>query len=169
MADNLSIINRVIQEHQNISGHIRLVGDSISDEEALASLTKARPDWIPGRMEILSEKQNKLQQALNFLGEGLRNHFTFEEEVLPLLLGELFVRALTLDHREIEKGIDEAKSMVPASKLEGLSREELVSRESKIHQVIDSLCQMVEEHASREEIILEMVQRVLEEEKKSRG
>ncbi len=163
MVDNLAIISRVIKEHQAITGHIKLVGDSISDQEALADLTRARPDWIPGRPEIASEKQKRLQQALSFLDEGLKNHFAFEEEVLPPLLGELFMRAVILDHREIGKEIDEAKSIVPDSKLEGLSREELMSKESQIQQVIDGVCQVVEEHARREEIILEMVQRVLEE------
>ena len=163
MEDYLAIIRRVIEEHQTIKGHIKLVGDSISDREALTSLERARTDWIPGRPELLAETQKKLQQAISFLDEGLKNHFAFEGKALPPLLGELFMRALVLEHQEIRKEIDKAKSIATETKLEGLSREELLSRESHIQQTIGSVCQLVEEHATKEEIILEMLQRALEE------
>lgn len=163
MLDNLAIISRLKDEHQSLRRHVKLVGDSISDQEALSSLKRERADWIPGRLDILAEKQKRLQQALSFLDEGLKNHFAFEEKVLPPLLGELFVRALILDHREIIKEIDEAKSKAANIKLEGLSREELVSEESSIQQVIDSISHLVEDHATREEVILEMVERALQE------
>ena len=166
MEDHLAIIKRVIEEHQIIRGHIKLVGDSISDREALTTLEKARADWMPGRPELLVETQKKLQQSISFLDEGLRSHFVYEEKVLPPLLGELFMRAILLDHQQIKKGIDEAKSIVGNIKLEGLSREELLSRESHIQEMINSICQQVEEHATREEIILEMLQRALEEKKR---
>ncbi len=163
MVDNLAIISRVIQEHQTIRGHIKLVGDSISDQEALTSLTATSPDWIPGRLEIMAEKQKRLQKTMSSLDEGLKNHFALEEKDLPPLLGELFMRALVLDHREIEKALDEAKSIIADIKLESLNREELLSQESGIKQIVDDICQLVEEHAGREEVVLEMVQKVLEE------
>ena len=163
MLDNLAIIGRIRDAHQTLRGHMKLVGDSISDQEALSSLRGARADWIPGRLEILAEKQKKLQQTLSFLDEGLKNHFAFEEQVLPPLLGELFMRALILDHQEINKQIDEAKSVAADVKLEGLSREELLSKESHIQRVINSISHQVEDHTTREEIILEMVERALQE------
>jgi hypothetical protein len=162
MLDNLAIINKVIEEHQAIREHIKLVGDSIPDQEALTALEKARADFIPGRLEVLTEKQEKLQQTLNFLDEGLKNHFAFEGEALPPLLGELPMRGLLLEHREIKNKIDKAKSIVASTKLEGLSREELLSREAHIQQSITGICQLVEEHATKEEAILDMVQRALE-------
>ena len=167
--NNLAIISRVIQEHQTIKGHIKLVGDSITDQEALTSLAGARSDWIPGRLEILAEKQKKLQQTISFLDEGLKSHFSFEEKALPLLLGELFMQALILDHQEIRKAINEAISTVSNTRLEGLRREELLSKESDMQQVIDSICQLVEEHAAREEVLLEMLQRALEEKGQNKG
>jgi hemerythrin len=162
MQDKLAIIKRVIDEHQTIRKHIKLVGDSVSDQEALTTLQKAHADFIPGRLEVASEKQNKLQQAMSFLEEGLKNHFAFEEKVLPPLLGELLMQALVLEHREISREIDEAISTVANTRLEGLSREELVSKESHTQQMIDSICQLVEEHATKEEAILEMIRRAVE-------
>lgn len=163
MEDGLAIINRIIEWHQAIRGHLKLVGDSISDAEAVASLEATQDDWIPGRPGILAGKQNKLQQGLSSLDEGLKNHFAFEEEVLPPLLGELFMRALMLDHREISVKIDEAKSIVADTRLEGLSREELMSTESHMQQLLSRLCDLVEEHATREETTLGMLQRALTE------
>jgi len=162
MSDNLAVIKRVIDEHHTIGRHIKLVGDSLTDKEALTALEKAHADWLPGRMEALSETRNKLQQALSALDEGLGNHFDFEEKMLPPLLGDLLMQALLLQHRAIREAIDEAKSTVAGAKLEGLSREDLIAEESRIQQRIGNLCRMVEEHASKEEVILKMVRSALE-------
>ena len=169
MEDNLVIINQIIEQHQTIKGHVKLVGDSVTDEEALLALGKTLPEWIPGQLEVLAEKQKKLQQAMSFLDEGLKNHFAYEEKVLPPLLGELFMRALVLEHQAIKKEIDQAKSMAEEAKLEGLSRDELLSQEAFIQQTIGGLCESVEEHATREEVLLDMVRRVLEEKKQSKS
>ncbi len=169
MEDYLAIIKRLIEWHQTIREHVKLGGDSISDREALTSLEKVRADWVPGRPELLAKTQKKLQQAISSLDEGLKNHFAYEEEVLPPLLGELFMRALVLDHREIMKEINEAKSIATETRLEGLSREELLSKESYVQQTISSMCHLVEEHLTREETILEMLRRALEEKEQNKS
>ena len=163
MADNLALIKRIIDEHKAIGGHIKLVGESVADEEALATLERARADWVPGRPGGVSEKRNKLQQAMSFLDAGLKKHFAFEEKVLPPLLGDLLMRGLLLQHQEIRKEIDEAKSIVTDVQLEGLNREELLAGEARTQQRIGVMCQLIEEHAAKEEVILEMVQGALEE------
>lgn len=165
MADNLKIVNRAIEEHHTISGHVKLVGDSISDLEALFSLQKARPDWILSSTEAMSEKQDKLRQTISALGEGLKNHFSFEEKLLPPLFGEFLMQALILEHREIKKRIDETKSLLTNTKLEGLSRRELLSQKAQIQQKVESILQLVEEHAGKEETILQMLKKALEAKK----
>ena len=167
MEDNLAIVNKIIEWHQTIRGNIKLVGDSVSDREALLALETARPDWIPGRLEILAEKQKKLQQTMSFLHEGLKNHFAYEEKYLPSILGELFMRALILEHREIMKAINEAGSTASDMRLEGLSREELLAEDSHIQEVIDDVSQLNEDHLAREEAILDMARRALEEKAKN--
>ena len=162
MQDKLVIIKRIIDEHQTIKEHLKLVGDSVSDQEALTTLHKAHADFIPGRLEVASEKQSKLQQAMSFLEEGLKNHFAFEEKALPPLLGELLMQALVLEHGEITKEIDEAISTVANTRLEGLSREELLSKESDMQQMIDGICRLVEEHATKEEAVMEWLRKALE-------
>jgi len=142
---------------------MKLVGDFMSDREALATLEEARADFIPGRLSAVSEMQKKLQQTVVTLEEGLKNHFDFEEKVLPPLLGEMLTQALILEHREINEEIDKAKAAAAGIKMEGLSREGLLEQESYIQQAFDGICQLVEEHATREEAVLEMVKKALEE------
>lgn len=163
MSDNRAKINKIIDEHQIIRGHVKLVGESITDQEALLSLQSARTEWIPGRLEILSEKQNKLQKMINSLDEGLANHFAIEEGVLPPILGGFLMRALILEHQNIRRVLDNAKSMIANTKLEGLNREELMSREAEVQQTVNSLCHLIEEHANKEDLMLEMVQEALDE------
>jgi hemerythrin len=162
MQDKLAIIKRIIDEHQNIKQHVKLVGDSVSDQEALTALQKEHSNFIPGRLEVISEKQKRLQQTMAFLEDGLKNHFAFEEKVLPPLLGELLAQALALEHREIIREIKEDKSIVANISLKGLSREELLEKEAHIEQVIDTLLQLIEEHAAREETVLGMIRSALE-------
>jgi len=165
MADNLKIVNRAIEEHHTIRGNVKLVGDSVSDLEALFSLQKARPDWILSSTEALSEKQDNLRQTISTLDEGLKNHFSFEEKLLPPLFGEFLMQALILEHREIKKRIDETKSLVTSTRLEGLNRRELLSQKAQIQQKVEGILQLVEEHAGREETILKMLKKALEAEK----
>jgi len=163
MLDNLAIISRIINEHQTIRGHVKLVGDSVSDEEAMERLERVRADFSPGQAPLLSEKHDRLRQTMAYLDEGLRNHFAFEEKFLPPLLGELIMRALVLEHSKIASSIDNVKAIVAVAKLEGLGREELIARESRMQQAIYEMCHLVEEHAAREETVLGMVQRGLQD------
>jgi hypothetical protein len=142
---------------------MKLTGESVTDEEALTALEKARADWIPGRPEAVSAKQGRLQQAIGFLDEGLKNHFAFEENVFPSLLGDTLARAITLEHEGIRRELEETKPVAADIRLEGLSREDLLAEEARWQQRIDVVSQLVEEHARKEELILDMVRRVLEE------
>jgi hypothetical protein len=159
---NVRRINRVIDEHRVIRKHVKLVGDSVPDREALDKLRKTRTGWAPGQSDIPAENLEKLQQTLSFLDEGLKNHFAFEGKNLPPLCGDLLMRAILLEHEEIEKKIAEARSKVTSFTSEGLNEEELVSQGAQVQQMIGNLLHLIEEHAAREETVLKMMQRVLE-------
>jgi len=162
MSDNLSVIKSIIEAHHTVKGHLKLVGESETDLEAMFSLQKAHAEWSLSSMEALAENQKKLQQNLSALDEGLKNHFRLEQKSLPPLLGELVMLALTLDHQEIGKLIGRARSVVAETRLEGLNQEKLLSKKSEIQQLISNILQMVEEHAAKEETVLKMVQKALE-------
>jgi len=162
VSDALAVINKVIAEHREIRRHVKLAGDAINDIEALFTLQKARSGWFQGSAQEITTKQNQMQQSLNLLEQGLRNHFDFEEKHLPPLFGELLMKALLAEHGDINRQISNAKAMLASTRLAGLGRQEMLQKESEIQQMINTLCQTVEEHASHEETILNMMKRALE-------
>lgn len=159
--DELDVIDRVLEEHNAVRQHIKLVGDSMSDQEAISSLQGARADWIPGRSDALAEKHKRLQRSLAALDEGLRNHFSFEEETLPPILGRTIMTALTIEHGEIGRHIAEATKLAAEIQPEGPGRQELLATESQIQAAISKICQLLEDHAEKEEVILGMAQKAL--------
>lgn len=164
MQSNLAIINRVIAEHQRIREQITLAGTAINDMEALFWLQRAFSSWSQSSIDALVEKQKQLQQTIGSLAEGLDKHFGFEERALPPLFGELLMKALIYEHNLTRGKINEAKVITADTKLEGLSRSDLLSKKAYVQEIVNKLCQMIEEHAAREETILLMLRRVLEAE-----
>jgi len=163
MPDNLTIVKRTIDEHRTIKGHLKLVGDSVSDLEALLSLQKARPDWILSSQQELTDKKGKMLQTLSLLKEGLTNHFALEEKFLPPLFGEQLMKALALEHKKIKRQLEEARALVKETSLEGLSQKQLLAKKTQIQQQLEALLQLVEEHAATEETILKMLRKALED------
>jgi hypothetical protein len=164
MSEKLEIIHRIADEHRAIGGHVKLVGDSITDEEARRALEKAHADWIPGLPQSLSEKRDNLERALSYLNEGLEKHFAFEESVFPSLVGELLMRAILIQHAAIRQAISEARSAVGAIRTVLPDRDEVLAQDMRIQRMVGELGRMVDEHASREETLLEMLRAALEEE-----
>jgi len=169
MSDNLAMINRIMEEHQAIRGHLTLVGGSVNDKEALEVLEGIRSGWVPARLDILRDRCKKLQEATSLLEEGLRKHFAYEEKFLPPIFGELLMQALISEHQEIRDEIDRAKQVLAEVRVEGLGRRELLDTEMRIQQVTGNMVHIIEEHALREETILEMLQRDLERAKGKAG
>jgi hypothetical protein len=159
----MAVITRVISEHHAIRGHVKLAGDSVNDIEALSTLHRTRSGWSQTSIATLIDKRNELQQAVNFLEQGLKNHFGYEEKVLPSLFGELLMKALLYEHHEITRQIESVKILLNSTKMEGLEQPDLLSKKSEILLNINNLCQAVEEHAGHEEIILNMIKRALEQ------
>lgn len=163
MMGSVAAINGVIAGHHSTHARIRLAGDSISDEEAVASLKGARTDWIPGRPSMPALRQRRLDQTLSYVREGLSNHFAVEEALLPLLLDQMLMRALMLDHRRIIEKIDEASAVVTQLDLTQLGRTELLVRECEIRGMIDNICHLIEDHATKEDIVLDFMLKALQE------
>ena len=162
MPDASAVITRVISEHHAIREHVKLAGDAVNDIEALFTLQRAHAGWAQSSITALMEKQNRMQQAINFLEEGLKNHFAFEENILLPLFGELLAKAILHEHHEISRQIENTKTTLANIKLEGLEQRELLSQESGVLRTTNNLSQAVEEHAQHEEIVLNMIKKALE-------
>lgn len=163
MENYQAMLSKIKNEHMNIRENLKLVGDSMNDHEVLGALSGAQADWAPGNPDILSKKQERLQQNLAVLSEGLHNHFLFEMKNLSPFAGKIFILAISSEHREIEKQLDEAVTMAADLRLEGLSQQELLSEERRVQQTINSLGYAIEDHSAREEVLFEMLEKGLQE------
>ncbi len=161
MAETENIIEKTIAEHHDIRENIRLTGDSLTDVEALFILRNAYSGLTQSPTGELTVKQDRIIQALNALEQGLKNHFSFEEKELPSLFGPQLMKAIVFEHQEIAGQIRKAKETVAEIKLEGLDRQELLSRKTGIQETINRLLQAIEEHANNEETILKMMRKAL--------
>jgi Hemerythrin HHE cation binding domain len=163
MWDASAIVERVISEHHAIRRHIKLAGDTVNDIEALFTLERTQSGWSHTSTTALIDERNRLSQAIISLEAGLHNHFSFEEEALPPLFGDLLMKAILHEHHRISRQIESAKTTLASIKLEGLDQHELLSDKSAIQQNINSLSKAIEEHAQHEEAILNMMKKALEE------
>lgn len=163
MENYLEVIRRLVEQHRTIRSQVRLAGQSVSDLEAMSNIQKEYQGWVLSPTDNLIEAQKKLHEAMSALQAGLNSHFGYEERTLPPLFGDVLMEALLIEHRELRRGLEQAGSVLVNLKLEGLSREELLARRSRMRQVMDELYQRIEEHAGKEEKIFSMIQRALEE------
>ncbi|MFH1032606.1 MAG: hypothetical protein V1767_08620 [Chloroflexota bacterium] len=166
MSDFLTIINRVIAEHQLIRGNVKAAEGSVNDMEALFTLRTAHSGWSQSATNRLIEQQNQLRQAMNNLQERLRKHFAFEEDALPPIFGEVLMQALLKAHNNLRKKIEDAKITLDNTKLEGLNQPELLTRKSEIEQTVNQLAEEIEKHAGHEDVVLKMMKESLEAEAK---
>ncbi len=161
MDERLKVIQIVIDEHRMIRDNVKLIGDTVSDSEAVTLLNETHTNLNPQQMDAVSHSHQELQGAINLLDQGLKNHFTVEDKTLPALLGELLMEALRIEHNDIISLVNEAKAAITNFNLEGLNREEMLYKEFNLQKVINNLTKQVEQHAAKEDTMLDMMKRAI--------
>ena len=169
MANELEIVNKIIEEHRSIRTHLKLVGETVSDPEGLLKLEQARPDWMLGPPEQLGEKRTGLEQVLHFLYDGLQNHFALEEKWLPPLLGSLIMEALVLEHEQLKVGMEAIRSRLVSADVQEMSHEQKLGFKWTMQHQIEEIRQNLEGHAGKEETVLGMVKSALEARERRSG
>jgi hypothetical protein len=169
MADRLAIVTRIVNDHQDVGTNLKLLGDSVSDLEGLVSLERVKPDWMLSPAELLSDKRDQLLQTVNFLREGLENHFSFEEENLPPILGDTVMHGLMLEHEDIKKALDSLQSTLDNTQITALTSEQLLAVKWNIRQKIEDLRELIEGHAGKEDVFLQTVKRALDDKVREPG
>jgi hemerythrin len=169
MADQLAIVARLMDDHQKVRTNLKLVGDSVSDLEGLISLERVKPDWMLAPSELLAEKHDKLLQTISSLRESMENHFSYEEEYLPPIFGDLIMHALMLEHADVKKAMDGLQATLKNTVLTGLTSEQLMTARWNIQQKLEDLRQLIQGHATKEDILIQMVKKALEDKVKRPG
>jgi len=160
--DKLELINKIIEAHQVIRRDLSVIGKAVSDREAMFSLDKEQYNWTPGQPGDLEQKQKKFEENLNRLDQGLKRHFALEEEHLPPLFGDLLMQGLLSEHHDLLEGVNHAREMIASSRSEAPSREKSLERQSTVQGIIEGISLRIEDHASREEVIFDMLREALE-------
>jgi hypothetical protein len=163
MPDALEVIEKVISDHSKITDHIKLTAGTMNDIDALFALetTKRKVAWSSTSVTELIKKRDQLLQTIDLLGDGLKNHFGYEEKALALVLGELLMKPILHQHHGILEQIENAKATL--INLERLDQSELSSKRTAVLESVNNLCQAVEDHAHHEEAVLNMMKKFLEE------
>ena len=156
MPDALEVITSVISEHCSIR-------EQINDVDALFTVqrTQYQTAWSASSVNELIKNREQLIQTVNTLEDGLKNHFSYEEKVLPLVLGELIMKNILQEHPKILEQIENARAILIS--LEGLDQDELLSKGTVLQQSINTLSQTIENHAHHEDTILNNMKKCLEE------
>ena len=105
----------------------------------------------------LAGKLKELKEAMNYFIDSLRKHFDDEEELFLGILGEPLSRALAQEHRQIMEDIASLVALGDKAGLDQISQHRSPAIMMHIFQRIGALRKMVEEHALKEDIVLQML------------
>jgi hypothetical protein len=149
-ANELLIIDSLINEHTAITGHMHSVCSLLDswDEDIPAH-------GIPAAQEqSLSQKGLNLKQTMAYLDDGLKQHHKHEEEVMPAIIGDLVMEALKTEHKEIIKQLGEINFV-----LRDINPGALAANFDYLKLIINNLCNLVSLHSSVENTLLTLMKR----------
>lgn len=163
MQDEIEQVKHIIEEHTAIRGRSKVVGDEINDLEALEDLKLLRDSFSGTDEIVLADKLKVLKQSMRHFIESLRKHFDDEEQLFPGILGEPLARTLKHEHQQIMEDITSIIAIGDNKGLDQISKQRSPAIVMHIFQRINALRKMVEEHAIREDTVLQMLLAGLQE------
>ena len=156
---NKRSIQYISTEHTNIRRTVNSVGNAMTDLDTLFRLEAERFNLSLAPLQILSEKSARLAKIIDNLWKDLKEHFSYEEENLPDVLGDTLSKALKIEHAEIAREMEHVKNILTNSSFDGLTQPEMLAKKANLQQAIGKLCLMIEEHAKDEDVIIKLVKK----------
>jgi len=150
IADELLVIEKIINEHAAISGHLHTVCSLMDSWDVGQSP-------IGGQMvrdQLLSQKGLNLRQTMNYLDEGIKQHHRLEEDRLPEIAGIPIMEALQVEHTEIIKQMSEIKFL-----LRDIEPEYLIENFDYLRLIVNNLCNLVSLHIAVENTLLNLLRK----------
>lgn len=174
MEEALALIEKIIEEHKVIMQRAQTLERVANDAEAMIGFEKAKDAFMPGRLEQKLGLQ-ELQESLEIIDKGLREHFKREETGLLAAFErhgnkELAsaLHSLLLEHKDLRDRLARSKKHVAELVGGGLSRHlwEASAHDMRAH--ISHTRKLLEAHALIEEELLHKLRDQLREESKER-
>jgi len=165
----LALIDKIIEEHKQITQEARTVEQVVSDLEAGLKLGRAKEDFLPGRLDDQRRYLQNLQESLETISQGLQIHFEREEKGLLAAFerhgGQMLasaLRILLLEHQELKNRIAKSRKDVAELAVEGLSREVWEGRAWGMRTYINHTLKLLGAHAQSEHELLLTLRSALE-------
>ena len=157
MQDEIREVKHIIDEHTAIRERSRVVGDEINDLEALDDLKGLRDSFSNTDEVVLADKIKVLRESMSHFINSLSKHFDDEDQLFPKVLGEPLARALKHEHQQIKEDINSIIAIGDNRGLDQISQQRSPAIVMHIFQRISALRKMVEEHALKEDVVLQML------------
>lgn len=152
-------VDNILSEHDSVRKLVSSVGNVIDDLDALSRLQTERFDLSQTSVKGLTEKSLALENAIEVLWSRLKLHFAYEEEHLPDVLGTVLSKALMVEHEEIAREFDHVKIVLGESDFSKVPQSEILEMKANLQIAIGRLCQMIEEHAKNEDVLVKLVKK----------
>ncbi len=162
MRDILALIKQIREAHQVIVTNLTATGSALSDRSALLGLGRQQAAWTPGSFGDMEAGRQRLLDVFDRLKQGLDGHFKLEERAFPPLFGELMMRGLLAEHNDIRSELTQARDLIRQMDFSGLSHEAATQRQSDVQQALGALAMLIQDHATSEEAVLDLLQRGVE-------
>lgn len=131
----------------------------MDDLETLSRLQTERFDLSQTSVQALAEKRQALGDIIETLWSRLKLHFAYEEEHLPDVLGPVLSKALLVEHEEIAREFDHVRIVLDESDFSKVPQSEILEMKANLGTAIGRLCQMIEEHAKNEDVLVKLVKK----------
>jgi hypothetical protein len=156
MFERMPTIEGLMNEHSAIRGQMELVRDLIREWDQLLN-PQENTLKSAEKLSVVTAKRRSLVQAIGYLEDGLKNHHSHEERVMPPLVGDLLWKAIRLEHDEMLESVDVIDSL-----LVNTSIESFIDKGCQIVQSIDDLVRVISSHSIREDEILYFLKKLPE-------
>lgn len=150
--NELIVIENILHEHDAIREHVRAVSGLMDGWEEVEQGTLDEPDArvIPA---VLTGHIS-LKQTMGYLDDGLHQHFSYEEEIMPGLIGNPLMEAVEIEHQEIQRQLQEINFILLNVNLPGL-----LANLDYLKMIVNNLRNLVESHCSTEDVMLILLKR----------
>ncbi len=142
-------VDVLLYAHEAMRSHVRLVRRSTAGPDP-----RILDLWNSETKLSFNVAETSLKRALNGLDEDLRQHFLFEEEVLPGLIGELLMESIISEHQKISREMNSILSRLRP----GRPRNSSPTGES-LNKRINDFIDLLLEHWETEDAILKLLRK----------
>lgn len=159
MLDTMQVIEELSGVHEAIRHYVMELNNNIASLESLAS--QCADEWSSGQCNMISDRQFDLKQNIQYIEKGLHDHYIKENQLLKPFIGDLLMKAVNKECREINNHFDQAKSLL-SDISQGLpAAKDLTAKITRARQTVETFNRLVKEHSMRMDSLLQMLKSVI--------